>query len=35
MDAHYDIVMNERAQAAEAPDRLYFAYSTVLDRAAF
>ncbi len=37
MDAHYDQVMRARAaaQAASAPARLYFAYSTILDRAAF
>ncbi|MCY1036991.1 gamma-glutamylcyclotransferase [Corallococcus sp. BB11-1] len=35
MDSHYDQVMKARAQAdADAP-RLYFAYSTILDRAAF
>jgi hypothetical protein len=34
MDAHYDIVMNARKLAGEGT-RLYFAYSTVLDRAAF
>lgn len=35
MDAHYDQVMEARARAEGAPDRLYFAYSTILDRAAF
>ena len=35
MDAHYDQVMKARAAAAGAPTRLYFAYSTILDRAAF
>ena len=35
MDAHYDQVMKARATLAGAPERLYFAYSTVLDRAAF
>jgi gamma-glutamylcyclotransferase len=35
MDAHYEQVMDARAQAEGAADRLYFAYSTVLDRAAF
>jgi gamma-glutamylcyclotransferase len=35
MDAHYDQVMDARARAEGAPDRLYFAYSTILDRAAF
>ncbi len=34
MDAHYDIVMNARKLAGEGT-RLYFGYSTVLDRAAF
>lgn len=34
MDAHYDQVMRAR-QAAGAGTRLYFAYSTVLDRPAF
>jgi gamma-glutamylcyclotransferase len=34
MDAHYDQVMKARAGAG-AGTRLYFAYSTVLDRAAF
>jgi gamma-glutamylcyclotransferase len=35
MDAHYDQVMRRRAEQAGAPPRLYFAYSTILDRAAF
>ena len=35
MDSHYDQVMKTRAELEEAPARLYFAYSTVLDRAAF
>jgi gamma-glutamylcyclotransferase len=35
MDAHYEKVMDARAQAEGAAERLYFAYSTVLDRAAF
>lgn len=38
MDAHYDQVMRARQAlkaALEAPARLYFAYSTILDRAAF
>lgn len=35
MDAHYDQVMKARAAAAKNPPRLYFAYSTVLDREAF
>lgn len=34
MDAHYDQVMNARDSAGEG-NRLYFGYSTVLDRAAF
>lgn len=33
MDAHYDQVMRARAQATPG-ERLYFGYSTVLDRAA-
>jgi gamma-glutamylcyclotransferase len=35
MDAHYDQVMDARAHAEGAPHRTYFAYSTILDRAAF
>ncbi|HZN91795.1 MAG TPA: gamma-glutamylcyclotransferase [Myxococcales bacterium] len=35
MDSHYDQVMQQRDQAAAGPARLYFAYSTILDRAAF
>ena len=35
MDAHYDQVMNARAKAGETGTRLYFAWSTVLDREAF
>ena len=35
MDSHYDQVMKTRAELQKAPARLYFAYSTVLDRAAF
>lgn len=37
MDAHFNQVMRLRAEAARqaAPPRHYFAYSTVLDRAAF
>lgn len=37
MDAHFDQVMKARkaAEAAGTPPRLYFAYSTVLDRQAF
>lgn len=35
MDAHYEQVMKARAAAEGAPSRLYFGYSTVLDRAAF
>ncbi|HEY0881727.1 MAG TPA: gamma-glutamylcyclotransferase [Archangium sp.] len=34
MDAHYDIVMKARESAGQGT-RLYFAYSTILDRAAF
>lgn len=34
MDAHYDQVMDARERAGNGT-RLYFAYSTVLDRAAF
>ena len=34
MDAHYDIVMKAREQAGQG-SRFYFAYSTILDRAAF
>jgi gamma-glutamylcyclotransferase len=35
MDAHYDQVMNARSRAEGAAERMYFAYSTILDRAAF
>jgi gamma-glutamylcyclotransferase len=35
MDNHYDMVMRERERAASAGTVHYFAYSTVLDRAAF
>ncbi len=35
MDSHHDQVMRARERASGAPPRLYFAYSTVLDRAAF
>jgi hypothetical protein len=37
MDSHHDIVAQRRAELARqgAPPRRYFAYSTVLDRAAF
>lgn len=35
MDSHYDMVMKAREQAADTGTRLYFAYSTILDRAAF
>jgi gamma-glutamylcyclotransferase len=35
MDAHYDQVMNARSEAEGAAERVYFAYSTILDRAAF
>lgn len=34
MDSHYDQVMKKRSEAGGAP-RLYFAYSTILDREAF
>lgn len=36
MDSHFDQVMTARraAEAAKAPARLYFAYSTILDREA-
>jgi hypothetical protein len=35
MDAHYDQVMDARSRADGAPERVYFAYSTILDRGAF
>jgi gamma-glutamylcyclotransferase len=35
MDSHYDQVMKAREQAGADAPRLYFAYSTILDRAAF
>jgi hypothetical protein len=35
MDSHYDQVMKARQKSQGAPSRLYFAYSTILDRAAF
>jgi hypothetical protein len=35
MDAHYDQVMAARSRADGAAERAYFAYSTILDRAAF
>lgn len=35
MDAHYDQVMKAREQSSDRPARLYFAYSTILDREAF
>ena len=35
MDAHFDQVMRAREAAKSAPSRLYFAYSTILDREAF
>jgi hypothetical protein len=35
MDSHYEQVMRARQSATDAPSRLYFAYSTILDRAAF
>ncbi len=34
MDAHYDLVMKAREKAGQGT-RLYFAYSTILDREAF
>ncbi|ADO71948.1 gamma-glutamylcyclotransferase [Stigmatella aurantiaca] len=35
MDSHYDQVMKARSAADPSVSRLYFAYSTILDRAAF
>jgi hypothetical protein len=35
MDSHYDQVMKAREGADPSASRLYFAYSTILDRAAF
>ncbi|MFP2956627.1 gamma-glutamylcyclotransferase [Myxococcus sp. 1LA] len=35
MDSHYDQVMKARAGADPSATRLYFAYSTILDRAVF
>src|SRR5215472_18753360 len=35
MDSHYDQVMKSRAAQEGQAERRYFAYSTVLDRAAF
>jgi gamma-glutamylcyclotransferase len=35
MDAHYDVVMAARSRAEGTGERTYFAYSTILDRAAF
>ena len=35
MDSHYDQVMKAREGASDTGTRLYFAYSTILDRAAF
>jgi hypothetical protein len=35
MDSHYDQVMKARSTADTAATKLYFAYSTILDRAAF
>jgi hypothetical protein len=35
MDSHYDQVMKKREAEQAAPSRRYFAYSTILDRAAF
>lgn len=35
MDAHYEQVMAAREKLADGPSRAYFAYSTILDPAAF
>ena len=35
MDAHYEQVMAARQKLADGPPRAYFAYSTILDPAAF
>jgi hypothetical protein len=35
MDSHYDQVMQKRAATSTGTTRLYFGYSTVLDRVAF
>lgn len=35
MDSHYDQVMQKREGVQDGPARLYFAYSTILDRQAF
>ncbi len=35
MDTHHDQVMRAREAASAAPSRLYFGYSTILDRVAF
>src|SRR5262249_46682820 len=35
MDSHYDQVMKARERQTDAGSRLYFAYSTILDRKAF
>jgi hypothetical protein len=35
VDSHYDQVMKARAASQDEEHRLYFAYSTILDRAAF
>ncbi len=35
MDAHYEQVMAARERLADGPPRAYFAYSTILDPAAF
>lgn len=35
MDSHYEQVMKARQEADASASRLYFAYSTILDRAAF
>ncbi len=35
MDSHHDQVKRLRVAGADTPSKLYFAYSTILDRAAF
>jgi hypothetical protein len=35
MDAHYNVVMKARESITDTKPRLYFAYSTILDRDAF
>jgi cation transport regulator ChaC len=34
-DSHYDQVMKKREESGSGPPRRYFAYSTILDKAAF